>query len=187
MICSLLLKDRISGGALGLLIWRMMGYSAAQSKEFQLWGERKLLTPFCCPCFMLVSSTHVSSGLPQKCMQRKPTWRGVRWLSVFNYKVDHFSESWLPNTRIQICSCWCLSQWVGIHESLFFIALKWKVHLRSFSSIIFLLLDNPNSNCWLPARHIHLLILLVLLKSTWNRHTSSLRLLQVLPSMGPAQ
>lgn len=44
----------------------MMGYSAAQSKEFQLWGERKLLTPFCCPCFMLVSSTHMS---PQGCLK----------------------------------------------------------------------------------------------------------------------
>lgn len=44
----------------------MMGYSAAQSKEFQLWGERKLLTPFCCPCFMLVSSTHMS---PQDCLK----------------------------------------------------------------------------------------------------------------------
>lgn len=59
MIYSYLLKDGASG-ALGLLISRPVGCSAAQRKELHLCEEWKLLTPSWCPCFMLVSLSRVN-------------------------------------------------------------------------------------------------------------------------------
>lgn len=107
---------------------------------------------------------------------------------LLNHRVAWLNESCLSKTRVQIWSCWCLSQWAGINEFFFISAIYLGNTSESrSSSVVFLFVDNLSCNYSFPAKHNHLLILWVLLKSTLKQASifftrASVRHLQCGPS-----